>query len=91
MTINVDRTCTGSGGIVASSPGIVTDKRNDDSGITSVILDVLHVGAVREAIIATASTRVLVLWLVQDDWTTIGDLCFGNCGSDVRGVAEKNC
>lgn len=91
MTINVDRALTRPGSIVASSPGIVTDEGNDNSGLTSVILNVLHIGAVREAIVATASTGVLVLRLVQNDWTTIGDLCLGNRGSDVGGVAKKDC
>ena len=64
MTIDVDRTSTRTGSIMATSPGIVTDERNDNSGLTSMILDVLHVGTVREVLNATAGTGVLVLGLV---------------------------
>lgn len=64
MTIDVDRTSTRTGSIMATSPGIVADERNDNSGLTSMILDVLHVGTVREALNATAGPGVLVLGLV---------------------------
>lgn len=91
VAVNINRTLTSSGSIVTTSPSIVVDERNYDSSRTGMVLNVLHVRAVREVINTTASTRVLVLRLVQNDWATVGDLCLGNCGSNVRGVAEVIC
>lgn len=91
MAINVDRALTRSGGIMASSPSIVAYEWHDDSGLTSMILNVLHVGTVREVIIAAASAGVLVLGLIQNDWAAISDLCLCNGCSNVGGVAKNTC
>jgi hypothetical protein len=64
MTVEVDRTCTRTGSVMGTSPGIVVDVRNNNSCFAGMILDVLHVGTVRELVNATAGTRVLVLGLV---------------------------
>lgn len=76
---------------MAGGPSIIANERDDDTSLTGMILNVLHVGAVWEVIITTASTGVLVLRLVKNDRTTIGNLCFGNGGSNVGGIAKRNC
>jgi hypothetical protein len=88
VTIDVDRTCTRTGSVMGTSPGIVVNERNDNSCFAGLILDVLHVGTVREVANATAGTRVLVLGLVKNDWATIGNLCLGNSGRDVGSIAN---
>lgn len=89
MAIDVDCTLTGTGCVVTASIGIIADEGNHDSCITSMIFDVLHVRAVGEIFIATASSRVLIFGLVQNDRSTVGDLRLCNGLRDVRGVAKS--
>lgn len=68
------------------SRGIVIDQRYHDTGITSLVFNVLHVHRVGELDTA-AATSVLILGLIQDNWTAIGNLVLGNRCSDMRNVA----
>ena len=43
MTVDVDRTCTRTGSVMGTGPGIVVDERNNNSCFAGMILDVLHV------------------------------------------------
>lgn len=86
MAVNVDCPLTSSRSIVPRSRSIVVDQRYHDTGITSLVLNVLHVHRIGELDTA-AATSVLIFGLIQDNWTAIGNLVLGNRCSDVRSVA----
>lgn len=86
MAVDIYGAFASPGGIVAASPGIVANKRNDNAGIASLVFDVLHVGTIGEVVNAN-STAVLILGLEEDDGSTICDLTLGNCGTDIFHVA----
>lgn len=88
MSIDIDssRTCTR--GIVAMGMIIIINEGNDDTSITSLVLDILHIHPIWERCHTTTRTRVLVFRLVENYWTTIGDLGFGDSRSNMGHVAR---
>lgn len=82
MAIDIDFSCAGSRGIVPLGSCIIADEGYDDAGIASLIFNILHVIPIGEISDSTASPRVLILGLIQDDGSAIGNLALGNrCGS----------
>lgn len=69
-------------------PGIVVDQWYDNTGVTSLVFDILHVGRVGE-VNTTARTAVLILRLIKDDRAAICDLTFGNSSSNIGNVANQ--
>lgn len=88
MAVDVNCPLTGSRSVVPRSRSIVVDQRDHDTGITSLVFNVLHVHRVGKLDTA-AATSVLILGLIQDNRTAIGNLILGNGCSDVRNVAVK--
>lgn len=88
MAVNIDCSLPGSRSIVPGSRGIVIDQWNDDTGVTSLVFNILHVHWIGEFNTA-AATSVLIFGLIQDDRTAIGNLVLGNCCSDVRDVTVE--
>lgn len=86
MAVNVNCSLPSARSIVTRSRGIVVDQRDHDTGITSLVFNVLHVHWVGE-LDAAAATSVLIFGLIQDNRTAIGDLVLSNGCSDVRSVA----
>lgn len=91
VTVDVDGSFAGSRGIVTASPGIVANKRNNDTGIASLVLGVLHVGTIGEVILqAAAGTTVFILGLEEDDRSSIGNLGLGDGCAYIFHVARRN-
>jgi len=78
MTIDIHGSFTRTWDIVSRGRGIIADKRNNDTRLASLILDVLHIAGVGKVIVSTASTRVFVLRLIENDRSAICDLGLGN-------------
>jgi hypothetical protein len=68
-------------------PCVVVDKRYHNAGIPSLIVDILEVFVAGEG--DPIAGTILVLRLEQDDRPTVGDLGFGNNGTNVFHVAEQ--
>lgn len=83
MSVDVDLTFTSSRGIVTTSIGIIANQRNHNSGLVGLILNILHVRSIGEVVHSAASARVFILGLVENDWSSLRDLGFGNGGSNV--------
>lgn len=85
MSIDIDcRRSTRS--IVSLWRRIIADKRHNDAGIADLILDIGHVDWIGKRLDRTGCLRVLILRLNQNDWSSIRDLSFGNCGANVLHV-----
>lgn len=91
VAVDIDFSYTGSRGIVPVGSCIVADKGNDDAGIASLIFNILHVIRVGEISDSTASPRVLILRLIQDDRSTIGNLALGNCRGSIGNITIQPC
>lgn len=87
MTIDVNFSLARPRGIVSSSPGIVVDQWYNNTGVPSLVDDILHVVPVGESSV-TARTAVLILRLIKDDRTPVCDLAFGNSSSNIGNVAN---
>jgi hypothetical protein len=91
VAVDVYGSFAGPRGIVTASPGIVANKRNNDTGIASLVLDVLHVGTIGEVILqAAAGTTVFILGLEEDDRSSIGNLGLGDGCAYIFHVARRN-
>ena len=88
MTIDINRSFTGAWCIVPSRRGVVANHGYHNASISSLVHHILHVVWIRE-LFATASLRILVLWLVEDHRSTICDLCFGYGSINVGDIADQ--
>lgn len=79
MAVDVD-CCRLTWCIVSLWRCIVANERYDDSRITELILNVLHIDWIGEGLDAGQSLSVLILRLNKDDRTTVRDL---GCGQSL--------
>lgn len=91
MSVNVDLAFTSSRGIVTSSPSIVAEQGNNNSGLVGLVLNILHVSTIGKVIHTAASAGVFILRLIENDWATLCDLSLGDGGSNVGNVAIRAC
>ena len=74
----------GVGSNVSSGESLVADQRYNNACTAELLLNIDEVVLIRLLIVGEAS--VLVLWLHQNDRTTVRDLSIGNDGANVRHV-----
>lgn len=87
MSVDIDRTNTRSWDIVTTGRGIIANHRYNDSGFPSLVYHVLHVASIRE-VCTTAGIGILIFRLVENNWTTVRDLGFGNGSCDIGNIAN---
>lgn len=90
MPVDVDR-CRLAWGIVSGGRSIVADKWHYDTGITQLVFDVLHIVRVRKRFDVGRGSCILVLWLNEDDWATIGDLSPCDALAYFFSISLKDC
>lgn len=70
-----------------SWPSIIVDKRHNNASLAHLVFDVFQVIMVGER--RSLGCAVLVLRLVQNDWSAIGDLSFRDDLGDVGYIAGR--
>jgi hypothetical protein len=90
MAVDIHGPFAGAGSIVAARRGIVADKRDNNSGIVSLVFDVLHISTIGEVVDTTAGTAILVFGLEENNRPSIRDLGLGNCSTNICHVARKH-
>lgn len=88
VTIDVNLALARPRGIVSSSPGIVVDQWYNNTGVSSLVDDILHVVPIGESSITTRPA-VLILRLIKNDGAPVCDLAFGNSSSNMGNVADS--
>jgi hypothetical protein len=85
--INVDspRSCTRCPS--TSLPSIIVNKRYNNASLANLVVDIFQVIMVWER--RSLCSAVLVLWLVQNDWTAIGDLGFCDDLGDMGNITGR--
>lgn len=89
MTVDIHLTFPRPRGIVSTSRCVVAEHRYDDASLASLVNNILEVVRVRE-LFAVDGPSVLVLGLVEDDGSAVGNLGFGNRGGNVGNVANSS-
>lgn len=87
MSVDIDCANTRFWDIVSTGRGIIANHRYNDSGFPSLVYHVLHVASIREVCTA-AGIGILIFRLVENNWTTVRNLGFGNGSRDVSNIAS---
>ena len=82
MSVNVYRSIASPRCLMSLGGNIVADEGDNNASISILVFYRLKVVTIRE-LCARSGPRVLILGLKKDDWSSIGDLRFGDNFSDV--------
>ena len=69
--------------------GIIVDHRHNDASLPSLIDHILHILAIW-VLHAAAPLGILILGLIQDDWSAICDLSCSNGARNIVNVAVSD-
>lgn len=87
MTVDIYSAYSGPRRIMSKSSGIVVHKRYNNTGVSGRIHDILHVLWIER--LAVSKVGVLILGLVENDRTSVGDLVLCNDTGSFVDIAKN--